>query len=127
MEGTKHDSGKEPIWLLPKSALLEVTRVLAFGAKKYDAWDWAAGMDYSRLLSASQRHIWAFEEGQDKDPETNLSHLAHAICCLLFLLTYTITKTGRDDRHAKQTKNKAQKNKSKAPTAYQVFADHFGS
>jgi hypothetical protein len=97
-EGTKFDQGKAPWHLLPWGAVAVVVSVLDFGCRKYGPRNWEKGMDYSRLFSAAQRHMTAWFNGEDKDPETGLSHLAHAGCCVLFLLTFTITGKGNDDR-----------------------------
>jgi dATP/dGTP diphosphohydrolase, N-terminal len=88
--------------LLPTYPLLETSKVLAFGAQKYDAHNWREGMEWSRLLGAGMRHLTAFNEGIDLDEETGLSHLAHATCCLLFLLQYTQDHPQLDDRYKPQ-------------------------
>lgn len=80
------------------TALEQVARVLMFGAEKYGRDNWKKGMDWTRLYDASLRHLIAWREGQDKDNETGLSHLAHASCCILFLLTYELLGLGEDDR-----------------------------
>jgi hypothetical protein len=97
--GTKHDDGKPALALLPFAAVEEVAKVLQFGAKKYNKYNYKKGFEYTRLVSAALRHLFAFGKGEDKDPETGLSHLAHAICCVLFLLDQTITGRGNDDRY----------------------------
>ncbi len=97
-QGIKLDSGKPPMGLLPMAALRSVSEVLAFGARKYGAHNWRRGLLWSRLYDAALRHLSAWIEGEDKDTETGLSHLAHASCCLLFLLSYELTGTGLDDR-----------------------------
>lgn len=97
--GMKFDGDKPMLALLPMEALEEVGKVLTFGAQKYDAHNWRKGFVWSRLLSAALRHTFAFVRGEDKDPETGLSHLAHAVCCLLFLISFTKTKAGTDDRY----------------------------
>lgn len=84
MSGTKHDTGKLPLHLLPTDALEEVARVLSFGAAKYSERNWETGMAWSRLYAAALRHLWAWWRGADRDEETGLSHLAHAACCVLF-------------------------------------------
>ena len=60
--------------------------------------NWEKGMKWGRPVGALMRHMWAWWQGEDKDAETGLSHLAHAACCILFLLSYELRKTGEDDR-----------------------------
>lgn len=104
-KGLKFDDGKAPLDLLSPKAMTEVAKVMAFGAKKYDKHNWRNGLAWSRLVGAALRHIEAFNDGQDKDPETGLSHIAHASCCLMFLLEYEQTHPELDDRYkAPETK-----------------------
>ena len=79
-------------------ALLEVGKVLTFVAQKYGDRNWEKGMRWSRLFGALLRHVYAWWTGVDKDDETGLPHLAHAACCVLFLLHYEICSNGTDDR-----------------------------
>lgn len=97
----KFDDNKPPLDLIPYSALELEARVLAFGAKKYDAHNWRQGMDWSRLIGAALRHVNAFNAGEDLDPESGLSHLGHARCCLGFLIEYQKKGLGTDDRYNK--------------------------
>lgn len=77
--------------LLPPGPLLEVSRVLAYGAKKYtrngqdgaDNWCLVAN-GRSRYLGAALRHIFARLRGEILDQESGLPHLAHAATCVLF-------------------------------------------
>lgn len=87
VEGVKYDHGKPMPRLLPPSALLAIARVLTFGAKKYspDNWKHVAGAK-ERYLDAMFRHLLAYNSGEEKDPESGESHLAHMGCCLMFLL-----------------------------------------
>ena len=96
--GVKYDTGKLPWHLLPPDALDEVLKVLDYGQNKYSARNWEHGMDWSRPFSALMRHMWAWWRGEKNDTETGFSHLAHAACCILFLLTYEIRSKGTDDR-----------------------------
>jgi hypothetical protein len=97
--GIKHDQGK-PQWnLLPLKYLVGVVRVLMFGAKKYDAWNWRKGMPWSQPYNALMRHLIAWSEGEETDPETGESHLDHAMCCLIFLRFNTMEKPDLDDRY----------------------------
>lgn len=90
MEGRKDDGGKDRWDLAPWPALREIIRVLTFGAAKYDGWNWAGGIKYSRVRGALQRHLVEWDSGRSLDSETGIHHLAHAGCCLLFLLTYEL-------------------------------------
>ena len=97
--GTKHDQGKPPLELIPTAALLEIAKVLEFGRKKYAADNWRQGFAWRRLIGACLRHLYSFSSGEDKDPESGLSHLAHAGCCVLFLLEHYLMDLGEDDRY----------------------------
>lgn len=96
--GRKDDTGKLPLDLLAPEYLLLTAAVLQFGANKYEAYNWAKGMKWSRVFAALMRHMWAWWAGERNDPETNISHLGHASCCLMFLIAYEQRGTGEDDR-----------------------------
>ena len=91
-EGTKHDGGKLPLDLWSPDAIEETARVLGFGANKYEPYNWAQGIKYSRVFAALLRHLWAFWRGERLDRETGLHHLGHAMCCLMFLLHYEMNR-----------------------------------
>ena len=102
IEGTKYDEGKPALDLWSADALEETAKVLAFGANKYEAHNWAKGIKYSRVFSALLRHLWAFWRREKLDKETGIHHLAHAMCCLMFLLHYEMnrrTYINFDDRY----------------------------
>jgi Domain of unknown function (DUF5664) len=87
MAGDKHDAGKEPWSLVPFGPLRDVVRVLGFGASKYGAHNWRGVSDArGRYFAAAQRHMVAWWTGEVTDAESGLPHLAHAVCCLLFLM-----------------------------------------
>lgn len=95
----KFDTGKAPMSLIPSDALDEIAKVLDFGKKKYAAHNWRKGMEWSRLIDATLRHVNAWKEGEEKDAESGLSHLAHAACCITFLLSFEKRGAGTDDRY----------------------------
>ena len=100
-EGTKLDTGKLRYDLLPPELLEETARVLTFGANKYDDRNWELGINYSRVFGALMRHAWAWWNPlvSDYDPETGYHHLAHAVCCIAFLLSYELRNMKEfDDR-----------------------------
>lgn len=83
----KHDAGKARWDLLPMGATAAVVDVLTFGATKYGPHSWR-GIDdaRARYYAAAMRHLVAWWRGETVDPESGLPHLAHAACCLLFLI-----------------------------------------
>jgi len=91
-KGIKYDSNKLQWYLLPFEVLQDVVRVLMLGAKKYAPYNWKYVKPKERYFDACMRHLTAWQAGEKKDPESGLSHLAHAICCLVFLLWH--------DKHA---------------------------
>lgn len=94
--GVKYDSGKLQWTLLPFRAINEVLEVLAFGAKKYAADNWKIVPEArTRYVDAAFRHLTDWHLKERLDGETGKSHLAHAICCLLFLLWFE-----QEDRNA---------------------------
>lgn len=97
-EGRKDDGGKDPWDLLPWDAVRCIVRVFDFGARKYAPRNWEKGMAWSRCYSALMRHMTAWWEGERQDPETGMSHLWHAGCCILFLIAYELRGVGGDDR-----------------------------
>ena len=98
-EALKFDAEKPPIGLISRVALEEEAKVLDFGARKYDKHNWRNGFEWSRLYDAALRHVLAFADGEDVDRETGLSHLAHARCCLAFLIEHVEYGLGVDDRY----------------------------
>lgn len=99
LTGVKHDGDKPRMDLLPTVPLVEIAKVLTFGAKKYAAHNWRGGIEYSRLIGSAYRHLSAFNDGEDLDPESGLPHLAHLGCCVVFLLEQYKRGTGKDDRY----------------------------
>lgn len=102
IEGRKDDSGKEPWHLAPWDAFRAIVRVLDFGAKKYAPRNWENGMAWSRPYDALIRHLTAWHERDPADPESGMSHLWHADCCIVFLISYEIRGIGKDDRPGAQ-------------------------
>jgi len=97
-QATRFNAGKVQHSMLPKSLLDETSKVLMFGAQKYDRNNWKKGMDYTSVYDSLQRHLTAFLDGENEDPESGLLHLGHAACNLAFLIEYYTKGTGNDDR-----------------------------
>lgn len=93
--GQKFDAGKLEWDLLPLDPIEDVIKVLMHGKGKYGADNWQqVGNPIRRYYAAAQRHLAAFhkarfdtgERSDAFDAESGQHHLAHAACCLLFLL-----------------------------------------
>jgi len=95
----KFDTDKPQMELLDPYALEQIAAVMTFGAKKYAAHNWRQGFKFSRLIGAAFRHLSAYTRGEDKDPESGLSHLAHLGCCVMFLIWHDKFKKELDDRY----------------------------
>ncbi len=87
--GKKNDQDKIRMDLLPFDSLEEIAKVLTFGAKKYAPNNWkVVAHPIERYEAAMLRHISSYKNGEKLDSETGLPHLAHAACCLLFLISF---------------------------------------
>lgn len=90
----KDDNGKRPWRLLPTKAVGLVVDVLGYGAylaprpdgtKGYGENNWQ-GIESLRYYDAALRHLTAWKLGERLDSASGLPHLAHAACCILFML-----------------------------------------
>lgn len=101
-EGSKFDGDKLRYDLLQRLALEKLVAVSTMGANKYGDRDWEKGIAYGRIFAAAQRHLWAFQRGEELDAESGLPHLAHAAWNCLTLLEFQLSgagvRMGLDDR-----------------------------
>lgn len=89
--GRKDDQGKARYDLVPSGAEALVVSVLTYGAIRYGPDNWRHVPDArARYFAAARRHLARWRLGEDLDPESGLPHLAHATCCLLFLLELAV-------------------------------------
>lgn len=82
----KFDTGKLRYGLIPPSATKALAQVLTYGAKKYKPNNWQEVDDTTRYIDALYRHLEAWRSGEKLDEESGLSHLAHALTNVAFLL-----------------------------------------
>ena len=97
-QGLKYDQEKPDLTLVDRKAEEGMVRVLEFGAKKYHRDNWRQGFEWNRLLAAAMRHIRAYTEGEDLDPESGLPHIDHAACMIHFASGHYHHGYGTDDR-----------------------------
>ena len=96
--GVKNDNSKPDLALIPKSAKEGIARAFMDGEKKYGRYNYLKGMDWSRLLSAADRHLSAFNDGEDCAEDSTLNHLYHAGANICMLIEYYEKGLGNDNR-----------------------------
>lgn len=97
--GMKFDGGKDRWDLLPWKAVREVVSVLTYGAAKYKPFNWLMVNDANdRYFAAALRHLTAWRGGETIDPESGQRHLAHAACCVIFLLGFEVGEKGPEKK-----------------------------
>lgn len=90
---------KAPLSVVPMGPLYEVGLGLFEGARKYGRHNWrAAGVRHSIYFDAAMRHLAAWWEGQDIDPDSGLHHVVKAIAGLLVLRDSMLCGNDVDDR-----------------------------
>lgn len=98
MSGLRYNQNKLPHHLISPFAMDELARVLQKGAEKYALRNWEQGLKWDECVGSLMRHVNAWRRGEEVDPETGLSHMAHVLCNAMFLSHFEVTKTGTDDR-----------------------------
>jgi hypothetical protein len=90
---------KVPMWLLPPYALQQTAWVHKLGASKYQPYNWRdTGVCATTYISAIMRHLDAWRDGEDIDPESGVTHLAHiAASCNILMDAHQCSKL-IDDR-----------------------------
>jgi hypothetical protein len=70
--------------------LVSASKVFEYGAKKYAAWNWAKGMDWSVPIGCAIRHMLAIEaHGLGAlDDESNQTHWGHVVCNVIMLMWF---------------------------------------
>lgn len=101
-QGIKYDAGKPDLSLVSSEIMEALARVrhwaITAKPKPYPRDNWKRGFKYTRSIAAALRHIMAFKDGEDNDPESGEPHIAHAIACLEHLLYDYKHHKANDDR-----------------------------
>ena len=82
--GMKFDDGKLQFSLIPPEVKLWLAEILTFGAKKYAPNNWKK-IEVQRYYDALERHINAFQLGEENDSESKMHHLKHALTNMMFI------------------------------------------
>lgn len=92
--GKKYDQDKPDWSLIDLSIIGQIVDVLTFGKAKYGKDNWRHLENANdRYFAAMLRHLSARQNGEFKDPESGLPHLAHAACCLFFMMWFDKNRT----------------------------------
>ena len=83
----KKGEGKTRWTALPFKQVEEVVKVLMFGDAKYSPGNWKT-LNPEPYKDAAMRHLISYISGDKKDSESGFSHLAHLICCALFMMWF---------------------------------------
>jgi len=107
-KGVKYDQEKDRWSLLPFVSVREILAVLAYGAGKYpSANNWKNVPEARRrYFEAALRHMWAWWDGETNDQESDRHHLAHAGCCVLFLLWFELQGKRQENEDQEKDKRK---------------------
>lgn len=90
---------KIPLHLVPPVAIAYMGMGLREGAKKYGPYNWReTDVEVMTYLGAALRHIGAFIDREDTDPESGNPHLAHAMASLAILVDAYEGGTCNDNR-----------------------------
>ncbi len=90
---------KAPASTVPLPVLLEIGVAMLEGARKYGRHNYRAiGVRSSVYFDAAFRHLSAWWEGEDVDPDSGLSHITKAIATLAVLRDAMIRGKMVDDR-----------------------------
>ena len=91
--------GKAPLDLLEREANEQIARALQTGAKKYGKMNYKTIPIFATTYGAAiRRHIDAWLDQEDEDPESGLNHLAHIGANVHVLLDVMRHGDFRDDR-----------------------------
>ena len=94
--------GKIPASCVSQAVMAEVGVGMLEGASKYGRHNYrGVGVRASVYYDATRRHLDTWWEGQDLDPDSEMSHITKAICSLVVLRDAMIQGLCEDDRPPK--------------------------
>lgn len=92
-------STKLPLHLWPETVTIYGCLGLLDGALKYGRSNYReAGVKASIYIDACKRHLNAWFEGEDNDPDSGLPHFCHALACIAILIEAKTKGNLTDDR-----------------------------
>lgn len=93
---------KLPVHLFPQTAIVAGSMAFLEGAAKYGKYNYRiAGVRASIYIDALERHLFAWTNGEDIDPESGLPHLWKMLACIAVLIDAEACGMLTDDRPPK--------------------------
>lgn len=98
--GLRYNEGKQPLSLMLEAshAVGGLCGVLAYGADKYSRGNYLRGLPHTQIVDSLLRHLTSYMSGEDKDPESGLRHVDHALANAFFLSELTARHPQLEDR-----------------------------
>jgi len=106
--GKKNDQEKNRLDLIHPAVILELGKVLTYGANKYGERNYQKGLAYHRVYGAALRHLVAWWNGENNDRESGLLHLSHCLCNIAFLIEFESNRekyANSDDKPQSKIRN----------------------
>lgn len=90
---------KVPLFLCSTIAMAHWAAAQVAGMLKYGSWNWrAAGVRASTYISAANRHLGRYANGERLDPVDGTHHLGNVMACCAILLEAEALGKLNDDR-----------------------------
>lgn len=92
-------SKKLPLHLVPSTGIAMTAMAFLEGALRYGKYNWRiAGVRSSIYLDAMHRHLEKWQNGEDVDLKTGVSHLASICACAMIIMDAGLCGKLNDDR-----------------------------
>jgi hypothetical protein len=96
---TVYGMQKPAMSAVPPLVLLQLGGVMSLGARKYGRFNWRdKSVTASVYTDAINRHLLLWVDGEENDPESRCSHLAHIMACCAVLIDAAASGKLNDDR-----------------------------
>lgn len=100
--GLRYNMGKAKWDLIDFPSLEPMVKVMEYGAQKYAPHNWKKGMLHTEITACLMRHLFAYLNGEDVDPESGESHIGHVQANAMFLQYNIKNHPSLDDRYKKE-------------------------
>ncbi len=88
----------------PTAGLIQGTRAMMDGARKYGAFNWRDEPVQAHIyVDAAIRHLLAWFSGEENSADAGVHHLGHAMACCAIIIDAQENNCLADDRHGADT------------------------